>query len=135
VIPNAVFGITVDRLCRVRSGSINDEWPFPLDDEGFLSPLAVQDGFLDPSAVQDGSSADLTNGALVPIQVAARSGALILLGEPGVGKSTEFQRLTGGSDSSVGGRSAPKVTEVNAADLTQALIMTDGIHIFASWLR
>src|SRR5215210_5040048 len=105
---STTFGVTVDRLCRIRSGTIEDELPFPLDD----------DGFLDPSEVEDVRADALVRGALVPTAVAARAGALVLLGEPGVGKTTEFRRLGNGWHTASDGTSDTETLEVDAADLT-----------------
>jgi hypothetical protein len=106
----SIFGITVGRLCRIRSGSVDDELPFPLDDEGFL----------DPRAVRDGMGESLTPGALVVPLVAAGAGALVLLGEPGVGKTTEFNGI--GADPGSGSWGSPfhQLIEVDGADLTEA---------------
>jgi Mg-chelatase subunit ChlI len=60
--------------------------PFPLD----------VDGFLDSSAAVASSADNLTSGTLIAPAVAARAGALVLLGEPGVGKTTVFGGLTEG---------------------------------------
>jgi hypothetical protein len=104
----AVFGVTVDRLCRIRSGTIGDELPFPLDSEGFLDSTAVQDGLVEA----------LAPGALVAIPVAASVGAMVLLGEPGVGKTTAFQQLIAGVDTGSSNSAEAQVIEVDAADLT-----------------
>ncbi|MCE6995403.1 hypothetical protein LZG04_11370 [Saccharothrix sp. S26] len=79
------FPEQVDRLCRVRRGWDGDT-PFDLDAEGFLdvstrwwrtAGAAVPDGLLTPEEASSG-------------------GALVLLGEPGVGKSSAFRRLVSG---------------------------------------
>jgi hypothetical protein len=74
----SVFGVMIDRRCRVRSGTSDDEAPLQLDD----------DGFLDPSAAEAAFAEHLLAGALVGQQVAATARALVLLGEPGAGRST-----------------------------------------------
>jgi hypothetical protein len=106
----SVFGITVDRLCRIRSGTVDDDLPFPLD----------TDGFLDPTVVRNGSAQALVPGALVSVRAAAEAGALVLLGEPGVGKTTEFNALGGSRGHSPTGSLLHRVIEVDAADLTDA---------------
>jgi hypothetical protein len=58
--------------------------PFPLD----------LDGFLDPSAATASTGDTSKAGTLVTPAVAAKAGALVLLGEPGVGKTTVFNGLT-----------------------------------------
>jgi hypothetical protein len=100
-----IFGTIVNRLCRIRSGTGGDELPFPLDENGFL----------DPTAPRVGSADSLTPGALVAPEVAAEAGALVLLGEPGLGKTTVFERLVQ-LMSEAGGN--PQVVSVDAADLT-----------------
>lgn len=104
-----VFGVTVERLCRIRSGTVDDELPFPLD----------TDGFLDPAVVRDGLTQALVPGALVSVRAAAETGALVLLGEPGVGKSTEFNAISDVARLPVG-LPPRQVIEVDAADLTDA---------------
>ena len=78
-----VFGTMVDRLCRIRSGTVDDELPFPIDSAGFVVA----------SSAYIGPVEGLIPGAFVTTSVAAHAGALVLLGEPGVGKSTEFEKL------------------------------------------
>jgi type II secretory pathway predicted ATPase ExeA len=78
-----IFDVTVDRLCRIRSGTVGDEDPFPLD----------EDRFLDPSAARVPETDTARPGALVPPRVAFQEGALVLLGEPGAGKSTVLRGL------------------------------------------
>jgi hypothetical protein len=71
----------IDRLCRVRTTLDDDaEEPFATTDDGFLVP---------PVELFDRPRP----GAIVTPQVAAGSGSLVLLGEPGVGKTTAFRRL------------------------------------------
>jgi hypothetical protein len=60
----------------------------------------------------------LTPGALVSVRVAAETGALVLLGEPGIGKTTEFNGLGGSLDHSPTGSLLRRVIDVNAGDLT-----------------
>lgn len=82
----SLFGIRVARLCRVRTGTDSDEEPFPLDATGFL----------DDSVTVATTAEELVPGMLVRPSVAASVGALVLLGEPGVGKTTVFTELTEG---------------------------------------
>jgi hypothetical protein len=103
----SIFPITVDRLCRVRSGTHGDELPFALD----------EDGFLDPSAPHIEGAEILLPGALVPPNVAAEAGALVLLGEPGIGKTRVFEQLVGGMPERRENLRKPGVEWVDAADL------------------
>ncbi|MBC8991840.1 hypothetical protein H9X95_16965 [Micromonospora chalcea] len=107
---NGIFTTTVKRLCRIRSGTVEDELPFPLDG----------DGFLDPSAVQNGPVVELVPGALVATETAARAGSLVLLGEPGVGKTTEFAALVRNWNQQPTALSPSPIVEVDAADLSDA---------------
>jgi hypothetical protein len=102
----SIFGVVIDRRCRVRSassgeralqrradddaGTTGDEAALPFDDEGFL----------DAAAAAASGRESLTPGAVVTQEVAAWARGLVLLGEPGAGKSTFFARLTqrGGLD-------------------------------------
>jgi hypothetical protein len=102
-----LFKLQVDRLCRVRSGTIADVDPFP----------TIDGGFLDPSAARAASSATIVPGALVDPDVAARAGAFVLLGEPGIGKTTVFQRLAARREEAPTGWAADPPVVVNAADL------------------
>jgi hypothetical protein len=122
-VVNAIFGITVDRLCRVRSETVADQLPFPLDGDGFLDPSVVEAGIADVPEL----------GAFVPTPVAAAKGALVLLGEPGVGKTTEFQRVIGDLKFRAGESSDVKVAEVDAADLSDATTFDElvGRHLQA----
>ena len=94
-----VFGFTVDRVCQIRDPQGTSDSALPLDDAGFLeSEPHVQTG------------EELTAGALVAPHVAAGAGALVLLGEPGIGKSTVFANVVSESEP----------VWVDAADLTDA---------------
>lgn len=76
------FRAVAKRLCRIRG------------DENLLEDLAPvdADGFLEPSGLLVPPGAPLTPGGLIaPEDVAVR--ALVLLGEPGIGKSTAFENL------------------------------------------
>lgn len=96
----SVFGFTVERLCQIRDPEGGQDLALPLDDAGFLDGSS--------SRVESGQGLKL--GALVAPRVAAGAGPLVLLGEPGIGKSTVFRSL-------VSGREA---VWVDAADLTDA---------------
>lgn len=100
-----LFPITVDRLLRIRSGTDTDEAPFPLD----------ADGFLDADAPIAGYSDALSAGALVDPIAALDSAVLVLLGEPGLGKSTVFLRLMEEM-----GAGAVRTHWIDAANLTDA---------------
>lgn len=86
------FGVTVPRLCRIRSDGVADELPFPLDEDGFLAPPRIE-----PSDPEDDDIA----GRLLPLWRAVCHGAVVLLGEPGLGKSTEFSQLIEQADAGV----------------------------------
>jgi hypothetical protein len=118
---DSVFSVMIDRRCRVRSGTSDDEAPLQLDD----------DGFLDPSAAEAAFAEHLMAGALVTQQVAATARALVLLGEPGAGKSTVFARLAYDGETEDEGH--PRVVEVDAADLVdrEAFSALLGIHLDA----
>jgi hypothetical protein len=75
------FAEPVRRWLRVRSGQDQDDPPFELDDDGFL-PDPTADAPLDGA------------GMVRPEDVVVEQGALVLLGEPGAGKTTTFARLT-----------------------------------------
>ena len=51
----SLFGVQVDRLCRVRTDTENDAEPFPLD----------EDGFLDSSVAVASTASDLVPGMFV----------------------------------------------------------------------
>lgn len=73
----------IERYCRIRTTLDDDgEEPFSTADEGFLAPPYEADARPLP-------------GAVVRPHVAAASGSLVLLGEPGVGKTTVFRKLMG----------------------------------------
>jgi hypothetical protein len=86
MVTTPLFKAKVPRLCRVRTGTESDETPFPLD----------LDGFLDSSAAIASTADTVTSGTLIAPVAAAMAGALVLLGEPGVGKTTVFGGLTEG---------------------------------------
>ena len=100
-------GPASNRLCRVRAGDPTDDVPFALDQDGFLAP---------PSWWTAGRASD---GALIIAEVAAQSGVLVLLGEPGVGKSTVLRALAEDlpaiEDTAAG---EPRVLWVDGAELT-----------------
>jgi hypothetical protein len=111
VTPTRLFEAEVRRLCRVRTGTESDESPFPLD----------LDGFLDPSTAIASTADSLTAGTLVTPAVAATAGALVLLGEPGVGKTTVFGALTAGLPELDDGAQAQHVLLwLDAARLTES---------------
>lgn len=77
------FSFAVDRVCRIRREGDGDEFTLPLDDAGFL----------DASAPRVMSVEAISPGALVAPELAVQAGPLVLLGEPGIGKSTTFEGL------------------------------------------
>lgn len=97
-----MFDVPVTRLCRIRSSSEADEEPFPLDPDGFLDL---------PST---GEVAEVVPGAIVAPELAASGAALVLLGEPGIGKSTAFQQILGSW-----GEDLPTV-EIDGSSITDA---------------
>lgn len=76
-------GLLVERWLRKRDANSVEDPPFDLDSDGFL---------VDP---HDGASVfnTTTNDDLLRPEVAAASGAVVLLGEPGLGKTTTFMQL------------------------------------------
>lgn len=76
------FDAPVPRWVRVRSGPDGDDLPFDLDDDGFLP---------DPTTATSASA----GATLIRPDEAFDVGALVLLGEPGTGKTTTFTSLTG----------------------------------------
>lgn len=76
------FEAPVPRWVRVRNGSDGDDPPFDLDEDGFLP---------DPAATTS-VSAGVT---LIRPDEALDAGALVLLGEPGAGKTATFRSLSG----------------------------------------
>ncbi|MCA1702123.1 MAG: NACHT domain-containing protein [Actinobacteria bacterium] len=77
-----MFALKVDRVCRVRAAS-DDELPMPVDGEGFLEP----GGVLGSSA-----AAARAGDLLIPV-AAAEAHALVMLGEPGLGKTTALRAI------------------------------------------
>jgi hypothetical protein len=69
--------------CVFRNGSDGGDPPFDLDDDGFLSG---------PTTTMASAG-----GTLLRPDEALDAGALVLLGEPGAGKTTTFTSLTGAS--------------------------------------
>jgi hypothetical protein len=111
VLTTPLFPKRVKRLCRVRTGTDQDESPFPLDQDGFLNPLAARAS----------TGETLSPGMLVAPATAADTGALVLLGEPGLGKTTVFLDLTEGlPDYREASEGDPAVLRLDAARLTDA---------------
>lgn len=79
-----------------------DEEPFPLDADGFVDLAGEPD-----------ANAPLLPGALVTPGRAAMEGALVLLGEPGVGKTTSLGRV-------VAAHVAEDLFRIDGADLDDA---------------
>jgi hypothetical protein len=105
---SSIFGITVGRLCRIRASTNADALPLPLDAEGFLDIVAVEEY----------SGEAVTPGALVPTTALTAVRAFVLLGEPGMGKSTEFSRLIAGPPAGVSSLGLPRLVRVDGADLS-----------------
>ncbi|MGY0387885.1 NACHT domain-containing protein [Nocardioides sp. WG-D5] len=69
-----LFAHQAERLCQIRTDQVvTTDAQLPVDEHGFLVP----DGATD----------------LVTPEMAAAGGALVLLGEPGIGKTTEFAKI------------------------------------------
>jgi hypothetical protein len=82
------FKSTADRLCRIRSAGstqLSDE-TFPLDDGGFLASEDVHRAWM------------IDGGLISPNVAAAESAVFVLLGEPGIGKSSTFRRIVDDPD-------------------------------------
>lgn len=68
------FEVAADRWLRIRDDTIEDDTPFNLDDDGFL---------IEPGSAHEYFPGELTRPAdIADFQV------LVLLGEPGAGKTT-----------------------------------------------
>ena len=93
------FAVVADRLCQVRkAGSGLTDGP-PLDENGFLSAYA-------PVITSIHYAED---GVLADPAMLAEAGAFLLLGEPGIGKSTTLEQI---------GQRAGEVVSVDGADIT-----------------
>lgn len=79
------FGRVAPRLCQLRREAGETDLEIPLDNNGFL----------DAAVAHTESAVELTPGALVDPKVVFGAGVLVLLGEPGVGKSTTFRSILG----------------------------------------
>lgn len=76
------FEAPVPRWVRVRNGSDGDDPPFDLDEDGFLpDPTTATSASVGVTLIRPGEALD--------------TGALVLLGEPGAGKTTTFRSLSG----------------------------------------
>ncbi|MGH3874699.1 MAG: NACHT domain-containing protein [Pseudonocardiaceae bacterium] len=76
------FEAPVPRWVRVRNGSDGDDPPFDLDEDGFLpDPTTATSASAGVTLIRPGEALDV--------------GALVLLGEPGAGKTTTFRSLSG----------------------------------------
>lgn len=114
---NSIFGVTVGRLCRIRSGAIDDELPFPLDPDGFLDLAAAG-----PTGLEAAPA-----GQLMSLREALGVGAVVLLGEPGLGKSTEFRALSNHPNA------FGQIVEVDGAEITDSASFNElvGRHLHA----
>lgn len=110
------FAEFVRRWLRVRNGGDNDDPPFALDDNGFL-----------PAPTAGAASYD-TVALMRADDVIVDHGALVLLGEPGGGKTTTFSLLTGGdwrSEQPEPGSSG--VVWITGSELSDAGAFTDAL--------
>ena len=90
----------VNRLCRVRTISDVTLADFPLlptDEHGFLDVAAILHSLE-------------VGGFVNPVDVAKRAGAFVLLGEPGIGKSTSLAQSTVGTAFEIPGRALTEQT-------------------------
>lgn len=101
-----MFTITVDRALRLRSDEPADV-PMPID----------EDGFLDGAARRHSSIAGAKPGDLLTAQAVDRCQALVILGEPGLGKSTLLTQVAEELVSSGG-----VVARLDGADLSEATL-------------
>lgn len=103
-LPSAIFARVARRLCYIRRRADEAELEIPLDADGFLAPPIRH------TAAQSEFSA----GALVDPADVMEAGVLVLLGEPGVGKTTTFRSLVHEND--------PDVIWIDGAELTQSTV-------------
>lgn len=90
----------VNRLCRVRtiSGVTLADFPLlPTDEHGFLDVAAILHSLE-------------VGGFVNPVDVAERTGAFVLLGEPGIGKSTSLAQSSAGTAYEIPGRALTEQT-------------------------
>ncbi|UJW28621.1 hypothetical protein L3Q67_25480 [Saccharothrix sp. AJ9571] len=110
-----VFAESVPRWLRLRGDEDGDDPPFDLDDDGFLP---------DPAS---GRSAATTSGMIRPEQ-ALSTGALVLLGEPGAGKTTTFTALTGsGPEAQEPAPGTPGTVWITGSELSATGAFTDAL--------
>jgi hypothetical protein len=76
------FDTVVTRWIRIRRETDSDDLPFDLDADGFLA---------EPTSI----AAAVAASNLIRPEEASTQGALVLLGEPGAGKTTTFEQLAG----------------------------------------
>lgn len=110
----------VERWLRIREAEGREDPPFQLDDAGFLAPALWWLGLL--NGLSDG-------GLIHPADALASAGALVLLGEPGLGKTTTFHQLAPKRDED------PKLGEpgtiwVSGAELAEPQDLDDRVGRF-----
>lgn len=77
-----MFKLEADRICRIRAAT-DDELPMPVD----------PDGFLDTAVAVMSTGASARPGDLLTPLAAAQAHALVMLGEPGIGKTTALRAI------------------------------------------
>ncbi|MBQ0849331.1 hypothetical protein J8N05_14070 [Streptomyces sp. BH-SS-21] len=119
-----VFGFHVPRVCRIRGENVKT------DEIAHLSGEGLRPDYED--LITDG--VNLRDGALAPPAVVAAAGAMVVLGEPGAGKTSVLEDLT--SDlprvGDAWGRDADACLWISGADLTEGSYQDElGRHIDA----
>lgn len=106
-MPGDVFAFHVHRLCRIRGEhAAAEEW-VPRESEAFRAEQ--QQVAIDPKR--------LSEGDLAPPEVIAATGAMVVLGEPGAGKTSVLKSLTD---------AVPRVTGIWEEDSDACLWISGG---------
>lgn len=106
-----IFATRAQRLLRVRNEDTSTDEPFPVDEIGFLIPPArltpVNEGSVNP-------------GEIVRPDAVVREGVLVLLGEPGSGKSTVFDAIIDEMGKDSARCSTDDILRIDGASLTES---------------